>query len=738
MPDVLLLALPTPLRRLFEYLPPPMPETVSTPIRWQPGQRLEVPFGSQKLVGILVRVCANPTHPPDKLRAALRLLDPNPLLDPDTLQLCQWAADYYHYPFGEVLHAALPVQLRKAVPFTPPQEKGWGHTIKGKGIPEQGLARRKKQQLLHQLLLLHGFVSDAQLKQQGITSAVAKALAADGLIERQNAPEFPARTTQPLLAEPAIALNSEQAAALQAISYHKFGGYLLEGTTGSGKTEVYLHAIARILEAGGQALVLVPEIGLTPQTVQRFRQRFQVQVVELHSNVAQQQRTHNWHHASSGRARIVIGTRLAVFTPMPDLGIIVLDEEHDLSFKQQDGLRYSARDLAAVRAHRKQIPLLLGSATPGLETLYNALNQRYHHLHLRHRAGGAQPPALHLLDMRKQSVHGGLAQTTIEAIGATLSRGEQVLVFINRRGFAPALLCQECGWTANCPACDARMTLHRLPHHLHCHHCDRQRPIPSSCPSCHHPELTALGQGTERCEDVLQQLFPTAEILRVDQDSMQRKHAMAELTTKLHSGTPCVLVGTQMLAKGHHFPKVTLAVLLDVDQGLFSGDFRGPERMGQQLTQVAGRAGRSDRPGTVLVQSYQPNHPLLQQLLQEGYGAFAQQLLRERQANRLPPYTYVALIRAESKRAENALHFLQMVRQEAQKLSPATPERQYLGPMPALLERRDERLRFQLQLTFDLRSDLQHLLKQLLPQIEQHALARRTRWSIDVDPQDMG
>lgn len=736
MPDVLLVALPTPLRRLFEYLPPPMPELAAT--EWQPGQRIEVPFGPQKLLGIVVGTSATPSHPPEKLRAALRLLDPQPLLDQEILQLCQWAADYYHHPLGEVLQSALPVQLRKAVAFDPPVEWGWCHTVQGKGLPKQALGRRKKQQQLHQLLLQQAFLTDSQLKQRGISSAVAKALAADGLIERQQAPLYsPPKETEALLAETPKTLNPEQTEALNAISHHQFGGYLLEGTTGSGKTEVYLHAIARTLQAGGQALVLVPEIGLTPQTVERFRARFQVPVVELHSNVAQQKRTHNWYHASTGAARIVIGTRLAVFTPMPHLGIIVLDEEHDLSFKQQDGLRYSARDLAAVRAHRKQIPLILGSATPSLETLHNALSGRYQHLHLTQRAGGAQPPALHLLDMRKQSLHAGLAQATVDAIGATLRRGEQVLVFINRRGFAPALVCHECGWTANCPACDARMTLHRQPQRLHCHHCDRQQPLPKICPSCHNPQLTPLGQGTERCEDVLQQLFPSTEVLRVDQDSMQRKQAMSELTAKLHTGVPCILVGTQMLAKGHHFPSVTLAVLMDVDQGLFSGDFRGPERMGQLLTQVAGRAGRSERPGTVLVQSFQPSHPLLQQLLQEGYALFARELLNERSANRLPPYAYVGLIRAESKRTENALHFLQMVRQEAQQLSPASPQRQYLGPMPALLERRDERWRFQLQITFESRADLQNLLKQLLPHIEQHALARRTRWSVDVDPQDM-
>lgn len=733
MPIVLLVALPTPIRRLFEYLPG---ETQG----WQPGCRVEVPFGSQTLVGVLVEVAETASFPLEKLRPINAVLDPIPLLPPDILALCRWAAEYYQHPPGEVFHAALPTQLRKTN-TNPKATIWWTHTTHGKGLPEQALKKSAKQQYLHQLLLSHGALSADRLKALGVTRKILKALEEKGLItSAAGAPdhlETLSASAELILSEAPQTLNDEQQIALDQIRYHHYQTYLLEGATGSGKTEVYLHAIARTLQAGRQALMLVPEIGLAPQTLKRFRNRFGVPIVQLHSNIAEAARADNWRAAASGQARIVIGTRLAVFTPMPDLGLIILDEEHDLSFKQQEGLRYSARDLAVMRAYRANVPLILGSATPSLESLHNALSGRYEHLTLNKRAGGATAPTLELVDMRTEDSNCVLSQRAMELLGQTLRRGEQALVFINRRGFAPALLCQHCGWVANCTACSARLTLHSQPRHLHCHHCDLQRPAPQQCPSCKYPKLVALGQGTERCEAILQHHFPDIEVLRVDQDSMRRKSAMADLGKKLEAGEPCILVGTQMLAKGHHFPKVTLAVLLDIDQGLFSGDFRGPERMGQQLTQVAGRAGRGDRPGTVLLQTYQPSHPLLQLHLREGYNAFAQNLLQERVFARLPPYWAMVLVRAESKRAEDALEFLHMTRKLARDIQPPTQEHAYLGPLPALMEKRNHRFRFQLQISSARRTDLQALTKSLVESMESLPLAQRVRWSVDVDPQDM-
>ncbi len=738
-PTILHLALPTPLRQGFDYLPPADQQLV--PEQLQPGVRVRVPFGRQELIGILLAVRDSSEFDPAKLRAAHEVLDPTPILSAEIMALCQWCADYYHHPIGEVLQVAMPARLRNADDKTPAPPKGWRHTAEGKGLPQNALARARKQQELHQLLLVHGQVSRELMQRHGLTAAVAKAMEEKGLIEPSSDPSPSAPVPPPsehLLAEQPKTLNNEQQAALDQLRYHHFTSYLLEGATGSGKTEVYLQAIARVLQAGRQALVLVPEIGLAPQTLKRLQQRFHVPIAELHSSVSDGERERSWLMAARGEARIVIGTRLSIFTPMPDLGLIVVDEEHDLSFKQQEGLRYSARDLALVRASRAGIPVILGSATPSLETLHNAMQGRYQHLRITRRAGDARPPRVEVINLRNQSLTAGLAPHTLQRIQQTLNNGQQVLVFLNRRGYAPALLCHQCGWHADCNHCDSRMTLHQRPHHLRCHQCDTQRPVPRKCPSCHSPQLVHQGQGTEKAEESLATQFPATEVLRVDRDSMSRKNAMKALSEKVMLGEPCILVGTQMLAKGHHFPNVTLVVILDADQGLMSADFRGPERMGQLIVQVAGRAGRGDLPGEVLIQSHKPEHPLLQVLIGHGYHPYAQQLLAERQATHLPPFTSMALIRAESKRAENAVEFLNLARRIAQQIMPPSPTISYLGPVPALMEKRQGRFRYQLQIRTTRRKPLQELLKQLLRELDQQALAKRTRWSVDVDPVDMG
>jgi primosomal protein N' (replication factor Y) len=735
---ILHIALPTPLRQGFDYLPP-IDQTMALS-DLSPGVRVRVPFGRQSLIGILLAVRSHSTMDPSKLRHADEVLDTQPVLPSHVIRLCQWCSEYYQHPLGEVLQVALPNRLRKADNVAKEDDWVWQHTQEGLGLPENALRRAPKQQQLHQLLLQYGSLSREQLQSTGLTAAVAKALEEKGLIERTTAVKAPppAPKTSQLLAQEPQTLNDEQEKALEQLRYHHFSAYLLEGATGSGKTEVYLHAINRVLQAGKQALVLVPEIGLTPQTLKRIEARFRVPVAELHSNVSDGERARNWQKAAQGEARIVVGTRLAVFTPMPELGLIIVDEEHDLSFKQQEGLRYSARDLAVVRAHQAQIPVLLGSATPSLETLYNASQGRYQHLRITRRAGGAQPPTVEVVNMRNQPLTGGLAPATQQALQQTLDAGQQVLVFLNRRGYAPVLLCHQCGWYAQCNHCDSRMTLHQRPRHLRCHHCDTQRPVPHKCPSCNTPELMHQGQGTEKAEDFLQAQFHPVEVIRVDRDSMSRKDAMKTLNDKVAQGQPCILVGTQMLAKGHHFPNVSLVVVLDADQGLMSPDFRGPERMGQLITQVAGRAGRGDTPGRVLIQSHKPEHPLLQLLIQQGYHQYARQILHERQATQLPPFRSMALFRAESKRAENAVEFLQLARRLAQQIAPPSRHLSYLGPIPALMEKRQGRFRYQLQISCTNRKGLQELLSRLLQEVDQQALARRTRWSVDVDPMDMG
>ncbi|MBU3068364.1 primosomal protein N' [Aestuariicella sp. G3-2] len=733
--EIYAVALPTPLRRTFDYL---APQTVTQGL---PGMRVAVNFGNQKLVGVIVDIKDHSDFDLNKLKPVEALLDSTPLIPEELLQLCQWAARYYHHPLGEVLAAAIPVALRQGETAELSTEKAWQLTESGNACSPDDLKRARKQQALLQLLKegpLSGqpYVLHKDLLLQDVNRPALKGLQDKGLIEPLEITPDPIRP-EALLKSPPLQLNEEQANALDQIEFDQYGGHLLYGTTGSGKTEVYLQAIEKVLRAGRQALVLIPEIGLTPQTLSRFQSRFNRPLAVLHSSLNDSERKQAWLLAAAGDADIIIGTRSAIFTPMKHPGIVILDEEHDPSFKQQEGFRYSARDLAALRCQRLGIPLILGSATPSLESFHNAQQQRYRLLPLTQRAGGARPPTIELIDLKRQPLQEGLTQALLDSIEQHLLASGQVLVFINRRGFAPTLMCHDCGWLSQCQHCDARLTVHQNPAHLHCHHCDYQRPLIHQCPTCNSRELHCVGQGSERTETILQNRFADFPVLRVDRDSTRQKNAMHNIIEQVNRGAPCILVGTQMLAKGHHFPNVTLVAIIDADGGLFSTDFRGPERMGQLMLQVAGRAGRAERPGTVLIQSHLCEHPMLQTLLHQGYSAFAQLILQERQVSMLPPYRYMALLRAESKRSENAHALLLAARQIAERLSPSHPDLQYLGPLPAPMERRNQRFRHQLQLHASSRSRLHQLLTPLIAQLEQHPLSRRTRWSIDVDPQDM-
>lgn len=729
------IAVPTPLRRLFNYLPPAdvAPELA---VQWQPGSLIHIPFGHQQLVGVLLAVHYLHDAPETNLRAVLGLVEPTPAFTPELLELCLWAADYYQSPPGDALHTALPALLRQGELAQLRGEPCVRLTTAGMGLPEGALKRAPKQAALLAVLQQQTILRRSELDHLAIPRSALKPLLDKGLIEECG--EIAAPIDQyKVLRERALTLGAEQQAALVKITYDSFQVSLLDGATGSGKTEVYLQAIAQVLDRGKQALVLVPEIGLTPQTLQRFQRRFAVPIVALHSGLNDRERLDAWIQARAGQARIIIGTRSAIFTPLNEPGIIIVDEEHDASFKQQDGFRYSARDLAVVRANRLNIPLLLGSATPSLETLNNAHHGRYQHLRLIERAGNAKPPAIHLLDICGQTLLEGFATPTIQAIAEEIQAKNQVLVFINRRGYAPTLQCYDCGWLAHCNHCDARMTVHQAPRHLHCHHCGHQRPIPRRCPDCQSGKLQPLGHGTERSEEALQQLFPDTRILRVDRDSTRNKNAMHKLLDEVQRGEPCILVGTQMLAKGHHFADVTLVVIIDADAGLFSTDFRGPERMGQLLLQVAGRAGRADKPGRVIVQSHHTEHPIIQTLMLQGYHALAELLLHERHITQMPPFRHLALIRAESKRVELAVEFLQLTRKLGEQLLPPSPNLTYLGPLPAMMEKRGDRFRYQLQINSASRKSLQQLLTQLTQLLESEALGKRVRWSIDVDPQEM-
>ena len=722
------LALPTPLRRSFDYLPPAGtdPKQLS---QLQAGCRVQVPFGPRKLIGVLLEVVQTSEVDPKKLKPAIAVLDPSPILSPDMINTCRWASTYYQHSLGEVLSHALPVLLRKQGETPEQTETRWQLTTEGKGLPEGALKRAPKQAAALSLLQQHRDIGMAELTAAELNRSHIKALVDKGLAQSFEA----AVSTTPtnISTQPAPPLNPQQQQAVDSVSAG-YQCYLLEGITGSGKTEVYLQLIARCLQQGKQALVLIPEIGLTPQTMARFQRRFSTPMVMLHSALTDRERALAWQQARTGQAQIVIGTRSAIFSDLPELGLIIIDEEHDSSFKQQDGFRYSARDIGIKRAYDHNIPIVLGSATPSLETLHNALQGKYRHLKLTQRATGASLPPLQLVDIRNAPLQSGFSQPALDAIHHTLQAGNQALVFINRRGFAPTLMCHSCGHIAQCQHCDARLTVHYQQRALRCHHCDSQWPLPHHCPDCHSHDIDFRGLGTERSEQTLKQLFPHTDIIRIDRDTTSRKQAMQDLVDEVHKGEPCILVGTQMLAKGHHFPDVTLVVILDCDGGLFSADFRGPEKMGQLLLQVAGRAGRENKPGQVLVQTHQPDHPFLLSLINSNYGLFTSHILREREVIGLPPYGYLALIRSEHSNLNDAEQLLRDLRQQTEG-QPA----QCLGPLPAPMTKKAGRFRAQLILQSDNRKALHQRLQQIVALADQHPLAKKVRWSVDVDPADM-
>ncbi len=728
---ILRLAIPTPMRRSFDYLPPQGIDCSNL----TPGIRVKVPFGNRELVGILLEIANHSEFPVHKLKPALEVLDETPPLPTHLFELARWSASYYQHPVGDALAQALPVLLRKGSPCERAHEHLWRATCDAS--PEQlGKTAHKQRELLSALIEHPQGISSDALRAEGYNTQLLKTLVEKG--QAESFVHHPTHDTHAdILHEAPLTLNTQQAAALDALNRCEgFAPVLLEGITGSGKTEVYLQAIEKQLREGKQALVLVPEIGLTPQTVTRFKTRFQVPVVVLHSNLSDRQRLDAWLQARDGDARIVIGTRSAIFTPLKNPGIIIVDEEHDPSFKQQDGYRYSARDLAIARAQREKIAVVLGSATPSLETLHNAQQLRYQWLRITERAGNASAPRFELLDVKHQPLQAGLSASLIEKIRTTLNSGTQVLVFINRRGFAPTLSCHDCGWIADCNRCDAHMTLHRNPPHLHCHHCDKQTPIPMRCGDCGSDQLQPIGAGTERTEDSLKRLFPDTPVLRIDRDTTQRKDAMAQMMKQIHTGEPCILVGTQMLAKGHHFPKVTLVAILNADSGLFSADFRGMERTAQLVLQVAGRAGRADHPGEVIMQTYHADHPTLQHLVHQGYATFAQQELAQRQQAQLPPYIHYALLRAEANGSGRAEAFLAAVREQLESDILLPSGVQWLGPFPSPMEKRAGMHRAQLLIQGHNRRNLHQLLHTLTHFLEQNRETRKVRWSIDVDPAD--
>lgn len=736
-PSIARVAVPSPLRRLFDYR---VPSRALASIA--PGMRVRVPFGKRQVVGIVVSLTDHSDYPLAQLKPIQDVVDDAPL-PADWLALCQFTARYYHYPLGETLAHALPKHLRQGRPLEARTRERWQLTLQGNNDSAfDAVKNAPRQHALLTLLKQHprGLVSSA-VTAHGFQRPQLEALINKGLACITEECVTAQHEHASLLAEPGLPLNREQGDALAALhqSLGQFAPVLLHGITGSGKTEVYLQVIEAVLKRDAQALVLVPEIGLTPQTLSRFRKRFNVPIVVMHSGMNDTERLDGWESARAGRARIVIGTRSAIFTPMAKLGVIIVDEEHDGSFKQQEGLRYHARDLSIVRARRACVPVILGSATPSLESLLNAQNGHYQHLRLTRRPGAARPAALELVDLRIGQRRGGLGVRALEAIKQQLDAGHQVLVFINRRGFSPALSCQSCGHVFECPHCDARMTFHRHPPMLLCHHCECRQPLPDACPKCASGDLRPLGAGTERAEETLSEAFPDARILRIDRDSMRRRNALEEAFDEIKRNEPCILVGTQILAKGHHFPHVTLVVIVNADGGLYSADFRAPEHTAQLLIQVAGRTGRAALPGRVMIQTQHPEDPNLVLLTTQGYDALAAQLLEERRVAHLPPFHYMALLRAEASQLEPLMTLLQDTAESARAyITHHTLEVDCLGPVPAPMERRQNRHHAQLMIMSAQRSARHDVVAALIDALERHPLARRCRWSIDIDPQLLG
>ncbi len=657
MLPILRIAVRSPLRGTFDYLPPE-----GALVQWQIGQRVRVPLGRRDVMGILLAVVDRPAVSYEKLKSVHEVLDSESLLSKKMISLFDWASRYYHHPVGEVILGNLPKLL------------------------QQG---RQPIQYTEECLL-----------------------------ETQ---------VQPLV------LNSAQQKAVDAISkVQGFQSFCLQGVTGSGKTEVYLQAMAPLIAMGWQILVLVPEIALTPQTVARFQKRFNVPIACLHSELTDKQRLEFWSQAYCGYARIIIGTRSAIFVPLKRPGMIVIDESHDLSFKQASGFRYSARDVAIMRAKIENIPVILGSATPSLETLVNVERKNYQLLVLPQRAGKARTPQTTVINLCDQSLHSGLSEPLIERIDQHLKKRGQVLLFLNRRGYAPTLMCRHCGWMAMCGRCDARMTLHKNPNYLLCHHCGSQARISKICQSCQQAELSDMGIGTEQLERALSDLFPGQTIVRIDRDSTRKKGSLQRKLALIHAGEACLLVGTQMLSKGHHFANLSLVVIVDADSGLYGTDFRSTERMAQLLVQVSGRAGREANMGEVVIQTHHPDNVLLKILLEQDYAAFTDVLLKQRRVAEFPPFTYLGLLRAEAVDRQEPLDFLNTI-----KAAYTANNVELLGPVPAPMERRAGRYRAQLLVQSADRSKLHSALCQLVQACQQRPQGRKVRWSIDIDPQDI-
>jgi len=724
-PTIIQVAVPAPLRRSFDY-------EADQPLA--PGTRVLVPFGRRQLVGIVLS--CNAADEARKLKRIIRTLDSAPVFTPNLFSLLIWASGYYHHPVGEVMAGAMPVLLRSADEVAKPQGRRFYRSIAGT-TAQSTLKNAPSQASLYHLLAGDQWVSEQDIGQQlpGWRNAL-KGLEAKALVQSRSMYEAAAVSA----GQQNIDLNAEQITAADQLiaSEGSYNAFLLQGITGSGKTEVYLAAARRCIEQGKQVLFLVPEIALTPQLVSRVAQQLGTTVHTLHSGMTNRARYETWWMAGQGYAKAILGTRSAVFSPLINPGLIIVDEEHDQSYKQQDGFRYHARDLAIKRASLEQVPVVLGSATPSLESLHNVSTGRYRRLVLNQRFGEARLPHISTIDIGAHTPLNGLTQPVYEAIGHRLQRNEQVIVYINRRGYAPVVHCYHCQWQATCDRCDAKLTYHQKRHQLRCHHCGFTRPGEDNCPKCEMP-LYFAGAGTQRIEMALQGKFPDARISRLDRDEANTANKLYRQLEAIRNHDVDIVIGTQLITKGHDFSNVTLVCVVNADQGLFSVDFRAPELMFQQLVQVAGRAGRASSSGEVLIQTGFPGHPYIQMIKGHDYQGFADAALLERAQAGYPPASHIALFRAESANNSEAIEFLRKVAQTGKNILAGGHFEpvEILSAVSSPMEKLAGRYRAQLMVRSTERGPMHHLIEIWLQQIENLKQARAVRWSLDIDPMDM-
>lgn len=702
-----------------------------------PGTRVLVPFRNKTVVGMVWETDIAPDMDTARILGVQTTFSDEPLLPESWRDLLAFTSRYYHYPTGQAVFAALPQGLKETRAVEMPQPPLFYALNEAGRAQTPPPARFNKKAALWDALL-SGEMTMAALKQ--VNAQAAKLIedwAVQGWIETTEAAKPVLRPYHGQASHSEFVLNANQQKASDAIqtAFGSFQPFLLYGITGSGKTEVYFDAMAKVLAQGRQVLFLLPEINLTPQLLKRVENRFaDVPTAVLHSQMAAGKRTQDYLRAMLGQAKLVIGTRLAVFTPMDDVGLIVVDEEHDGSFKQDNELRYHARDLAVWRAKQGGCPVVLGSATPSLESWHKAQSGAYRLLQLTERAHtAAQLPQVDILNVGRLKLDNGFSPQALQLLKQNFEAGGMSLVYLNRRGFAPALFCGDCGHTFGCPNCSAKMVLHQRARQLRCHHCDHREPIPYKCPDCGNQDLTAVGHGTQRVEETLRTFLPKAAVVRVDRDSTAHKNDWADLYRRIADNKIDILVGTQMLAKGHDFARLNLVIVLNADGSLYSADFRAPERLFAELMQVSGRAGRADKPGKVLIQTQLPEHPVFAAVKAQDYAVFAENELNERQMFAMPPFGFQTAVRADAPRVADAMEFLNAAKET---LAPLLPESvSQFGAAPMLMVRLAERERAQIFLESVSRQDL-HRAVSLWVQVLQQNRDSKIRWSVDVDPQE--